>query len=246
VRGLQVDFPRIDHLGYRVAVRAHQDHASGMDDRVFVDDCGDLQLFGFILGLWAKGWEQLQFIPMLVITLSPSLGAPSTRSACCAGVADVQPVQSHRLSHQRLSLVLLRHSRRQCRHQLLHDRRIFRAVPGGDFMDFSRRDTHQELRHASRADEKIRYERPDHHRCCDELSGCCAMSGSSRTASPYVNDRRYRQTDQHRNIPPPTPQRPGPRRCRAEKWNHRTNPTPYANRPRQFTGIHAVAFGNRT
>jgi ABC-2 type transport system permease protein len=31
-------------------------------------------LFGFILGLWAKGWEQLQFIPMLVITPLTFLG----------------------------------------------------------------------------------------------------------------------------------------------------------------------------
>jgi ABC-2 type transport system permease protein len=31
-------------------------------------------LFGFILGLWAEGWEQLQFIPMLVITPLTFLG----------------------------------------------------------------------------------------------------------------------------------------------------------------------------
>jgi ABC-2 type transport system permease protein len=31
-------------------------------------------LFGFILGLWAKGWEQLQFIPMLVVTPLTFLG----------------------------------------------------------------------------------------------------------------------------------------------------------------------------
>jgi ABC-2 type transport system permease protein len=31
-------------------------------------------LFGFILGLWAQGWEQLQFIPMLVITPLTFLG----------------------------------------------------------------------------------------------------------------------------------------------------------------------------
>jgi ABC-2 type transport system permease protein len=31
-------------------------------------------LFGFILGLWAKGFEQLQFIPMLVITPLTFLG----------------------------------------------------------------------------------------------------------------------------------------------------------------------------
>jgi ABC-2 type transport system permease protein len=31
-------------------------------------------LFGFIIGLWAKGFEQLQFIPMLVITPLTFLG----------------------------------------------------------------------------------------------------------------------------------------------------------------------------
>ena len=31
-------------------------------------------LFGFILGVWAKGWEQLSFIPMLVITPLTFLG----------------------------------------------------------------------------------------------------------------------------------------------------------------------------
>lgn len=31
-------------------------------------------LFGFILGIWAKGWEQLSFIPMLVVTPLTFLG----------------------------------------------------------------------------------------------------------------------------------------------------------------------------
>jgi ABC-2 type transport system permease protein len=31
-------------------------------------------LFGFILGIWAKGWEQLQVIPMLVVTPLTFLG----------------------------------------------------------------------------------------------------------------------------------------------------------------------------
>jgi ABC-2 type transport system permease protein len=31
-------------------------------------------LFGFIIGIWAKGFEQLQFIPMLVITPLTFLG----------------------------------------------------------------------------------------------------------------------------------------------------------------------------
>jgi ABC-2 type transport system permease protein len=31
-------------------------------------------LFGFIVGIWAKGFEQLQFIPMLVVTPLTFLG----------------------------------------------------------------------------------------------------------------------------------------------------------------------------
>src|SRR5208282_2721187 len=31
-------------------------------------------LFGFILGIWAKGWEQMSFIPMLVVTPLTFLG----------------------------------------------------------------------------------------------------------------------------------------------------------------------------
>lgn len=31
-------------------------------------------LFGFVLGIWANGWEQLQFVPMLVITPLTFLG----------------------------------------------------------------------------------------------------------------------------------------------------------------------------
>jgi ABC-2 type transport system permease protein len=31
-------------------------------------------LFGFIIGIWAKGFEQLQFIPMLIVTPLTFLG----------------------------------------------------------------------------------------------------------------------------------------------------------------------------
>ncbi len=40
-------------------------------------------LFGFIIGIWADGFEQLQFIPMLVVTPLTFLGAASTPSTCC-------------------------------------------------------------------------------------------------------------------------------------------------------------------
>jgi ABC-2 type transport system permease protein len=34
----------------------------------------NFSLFGFILGLWAKGWEQLQLIPALIVTPLTFLG----------------------------------------------------------------------------------------------------------------------------------------------------------------------------
>ena len=39
-------------------------------------------LFGFIIGIWAQGFEQLQFIPLWSSRPSPSSAAPSTRSTC--------------------------------------------------------------------------------------------------------------------------------------------------------------------
>ncbi len=40
-------------------------------------------LFGFIIGIWAKDFEQLNLIPMLVIRRSSSSAAASIRSPCC-------------------------------------------------------------------------------------------------------------------------------------------------------------------
>jgi ABC-2 type transport system permease protein len=50
-------------------------------------------LFGFIIGLWAKGFEQLQFIPMLIVTPLTFLGGafysidmlpPAWRTVTCS------------------------------------------------------------------------------------------------------------------------------------------------------------------
>ena len=40
-------------------------------------------LFGFIIGIWADGFEKLQIIPLLIITPLTFLGGSSTRSTCC-------------------------------------------------------------------------------------------------------------------------------------------------------------------
>ncbi len=40
-------------------------------------------LFGFILGVWADGFEKLSIVPLMVVTPLTFLAAASTRSACC-------------------------------------------------------------------------------------------------------------------------------------------------------------------
>ena len=84
-------------------------------------------LFGFIIGIWADGFEKLQVIPLLVITPLTFLGGSFySIERAAAGLADGHPVQSGRLSGQRLPLELLRHRRRERRRQPRHDA----GVPG--------------------------------------------------------------------------------------------------------------------
>ena len=40
-------------------------------------------LLGFIIGIWADGFEKLQLVPLLIITPLTFLGGTSTRSMCC-------------------------------------------------------------------------------------------------------------------------------------------------------------------
>ena len=40
-------------------------------------------LLGFIIGIWADGFEQLQIVPLLIITPLTFLGGRSIRLACC-------------------------------------------------------------------------------------------------------------------------------------------------------------------
>ncbi|BBI53459.1 hypothetical protein HORIV_58800 [Vreelandella olivaria] len=40
-------------------------------------------LLGFIIGIWADGFDRLQLVPLLVITPLTFLGAASTLSICC-------------------------------------------------------------------------------------------------------------------------------------------------------------------
>ncbi len=65
-------------------------------------------LFGFIIGIWADGFEKLQIVPLLIITPLTFLGGTLLFDRHAAAVlADGVAVQSGRLSDQRLPLELL-------------------------------------------------------------------------------------------------------------------------------------------
>ena len=104
-------------------------------------------LFGFIIGIWAKNFEQLAVIPALVVTPLTFLGGafysidmlpPFWRAR--------QPVQSRRLSHQRLSLELLWPGRRQRRRESRIHRPLHRHVPRDFDLDLPHRMAAEALR----------------------------------------------------------------------------------------------------
>ncbi len=103
-------------------------------------------LFGFILGIWAKGFEQLQIVPMLVITPLTFLGgAFYSIDMLPQPVADDRAVRSGRLSDQRLSLELLRHLGRQHRPQPRHDFGVHGGLHVRDLADLQDRLPPEEL-----------------------------------------------------------------------------------------------------
>ena len=63
-----------DHPGHGAAVRALRDRASRLDGAFLVLTAVTFSLFGFIIGLWADGFEKLQLVPMLIVTPLTFLG----------------------------------------------------------------------------------------------------------------------------------------------------------------------------
>ena len=72
--GDQIDHPRPDHPGHGGAVRAAPDRASGWMLTFLVLTAVTFSLFGFIIGIWADGFEKLQIVPLLIITPLTFLG----------------------------------------------------------------------------------------------------------------------------------------------------------------------------
>ena len=97
-------------------------------------------LVGFIIGIWADGFEKLQLVPLLIITPLTFLGGSFYSIDMLPPVlAERQPVQSRGLPHQRLSLELLRHRRCQRGGQPRHDAGIPGAVARHRRLDFQDR-----------------------------------------------------------------------------------------------------------
>jgi ABC-2 type transport system permease protein len=93
-------------------------------------------LLGFVIGIWAEGFERLQVVPLLVITPLSFLGGSFYHQGPAAGLADGRAVQPGRLPHQRLPLELLRHIGRQRCREPRHDGAVPRRVPRGGVVDF--------------------------------------------------------------------------------------------------------------
>ena len=93
-------------------------------------------LLGFIIGIWADGFEQLQFMPMLVITPLTFLGGTFySIDVLPPAWQTVTLVQPGGVPDQRLSLELLRDRRRARRREPRDDGAVPRRVPRGRVVD---------------------------------------------------------------------------------------------------------------
>jgi ABC-2 type transport system permease protein len=82
-RGDQVDHSRADHPGDRGSVRPVKiDHPVWMVLFLLLTAV-TFSLVGFIIGIWADGFEKLQLVPLLIVTPLTILAAASIRSTCC-------------------------------------------------------------------------------------------------------------------------------------------------------------------
>ena len=103
-------------------------------------------LFGFILGLWADGFEKLQLVPLLDHHAPHLPRRHLLFDPCAAAVlAESDAVQSRRLSGQRLPLELFRHGRCQRGFEPQHDAALSRHLPLHCLVDLQDRISSEEL-----------------------------------------------------------------------------------------------------
>ena len=97
-------------------------------------------LLGFILGIWAEGFEKLQMVPMLILTPLTFLGRNLLLDRHAGGaLAHGRAVQSHRIPRERPALDVLRQGRRQHRGLTRSDARVPRRVRRRDRVDLPQR-----------------------------------------------------------------------------------------------------------
>ena len=103
-------------------------------------------LFGFIIGIWADGFEKLQMIPMLVVTPLTFLGGSFySVSMLPSGWRTITLLNPVVYLISRLPLELLRNRRRQRRPEPRHDARLPRGVHGDGVVDLQDRVSAQKL-----------------------------------------------------------------------------------------------------
>ncbi len=143
-------------------------------------------LFGFIIGIWADGFEKLQMIPMLIVTPLTFLGGSFySVNMLPSALAHHRPVQPGGLSDLVLPLELLRDRRRPGRHQRRHDRGVPGHLPCHRLVDLQDRVPAEGV---------------------TELSSRCASSSDSNSAAAMRH--------QHERRPPLAKMSPGPSNLR--------------------------------
>ena len=107
---------------------------------------------GFIIGIWADGFEKLQICaaPDHLAAHLPGRQLLLHQRAA-AGLADRHLVQSGGVPHQRLPLELLRGLRRERGGEPGHDGAVFGRVPGDGVVDFQDGVPAEELRRSGAA-----------------------------------------------------------------------------------------------
>ena len=124
-----------------------RDRSSVLDDRCsWCSRASTFSLFGFIIGIWANGFEQLQLVPMLIVTPLTFLGGSFySINMLPPALAEDQPVQPGRLPGQRLPLELLRHCGRARRREPRDDHGCSWRCAWRSSRGFSGRDTGSRL-----------------------------------------------------------------------------------------------------
>ena len=103
-------------------------------------------LLGFIIGIWADGFEKLQLVPLLIVTPLTFLGGSFYSIDMLPPFwQKVDAVQSRRLPDQRLPLELLRDCRRERGRQPRDDRRVPGDIAGDRRVDLQDRLSAEDL-----------------------------------------------------------------------------------------------------